>query len=300
MNISKDRERMLPSLRPSLSSPGVDAGVQGINPRRGTDLLSVIVPTLNEEAALPETLARAARAEHAELIVVDGGSTDRTKAIALKSGAIFIESQPGRALQMNVGAGAATGDLLLFLHADTLMPCGYDDEIRRILADPEVAGGAFCFRIAGGRWSYRLIERAVNLRTRWLSLPYGDQALFMRRESFRAAGGFPSISVMEDFALVRQLRLQGAIRCAELTAETSGRRWDNDGPWWTTLRNQVAIAAFLCGVQPQRIARLLGRPGTSIPQDAVTPGIPHEAEISGVIGAARAGADEWVQAVSGR
>lgn len=240
-------------------SPMSSANRSGAAPWSGADLLSVVVPTLNEEPALPITLACAARASHAELIVVDGGSTDRTRAIAARSGATVVECAPGRATQMNAGAAAATGDLLLFLHADTVLPVGYDAEIRRILDDRAVAAGAFRFRIAGRRLSFRLIERAVNLRSRWLSLPYGDQAIFMRRESLNAAGGFPEIAVMEDFALIRQLRKHGAICLARSTAETSGRRWDHEGPWRTSLRNQLAIAGFLCRVSPQRIARLLGR-----------------------------------------
>ena len=230
----------------------------GIGTHSRSALLSVIVPTLNEEVLLPRTLASAARAD-AEVIVVDGGSTDRTVPIADRMGARVIESPPGRARQMNAGAAEAAGELLLFLHADTLLPAGYQADVRRVLDDPAVAGGAFRLRIAGSRSAFRVIERAVNLRSRCLSLPYGDQAIFMRRDSLIAAGGFPSIPVLEDFVLVRRLRRRGEIRLARSAVLTSARRWDHHGPWRTTARNQLAIAAFLLGVSPHRIARLLGR-----------------------------------------
>jgi rSAM/selenodomain-associated transferase 2 len=227
--------------------------------RGGAAMLSVIVPALNEEAALGATLERAVAADRVELIVVDGGSTDGTTDVASRHGATVLRSAPGRAVQMNAGAAGAAGDLLLFLHADTLLPRGYAGEVRRLLADRGVAAGAFRLRIAGRRPALRLIEHAVNLRSRCLSLPYGDQALFMTRTALRAAGGFPPLPVMEDFALVRRLRSVGRIALARLAVETSARRWNRDGPWRTTLRNQLAIAAFLGGVRPARIARFLGR-----------------------------------------
>lgn len=221
--------------------------------------LSVIVPALDEAGIIAPTLARAAEATDVEVIVVDGGSTDRTRVVAVNAGAAVIDAAAGRAIQMNVGAAAARGEILVFLHADTRLPAGYDLETRRVLDDDGVAAGAFRLRIDGSRRAFRLIERAVNLRSRRLGLPYGDQALFLRRRTFDAAGGFPEIPVMEDFAFVRRVRRLGRVRLARSAVLTSPRRWERHGVWRVTARNQVAIAGFMLGVEPARLARMLGR-----------------------------------------
>lgn len=226
--------------------------------------VSVIIPTINEEKLLPSAIASAAIAEEVEIIVADGGSNDRTVTVADELGVKVVHAPPGRARQMNAGAAIASGDLLLFLHGDTLLPSGYDEEMRRVLSVPGVLAGAFRLRICGDRSVYRLIERAVNLRSRWLSQPYGDQGVFMKSRTFHDAGGFPLLPVMEDFALVRRLRRHGRIGLSQLAVDTSGRRWAAQGPVRTTLRNQVAIAGFMLGLKPDRVARILRREGNPV------------------------------------
>jgi rSAM/selenodomain-associated transferase 2 len=156
---------------------------------------------------------------------------------------------------MNAGAAAATGDTLLFLHADTRLPDGFEQQVTRLLAEPGVSAGAFELRIEAERWSLRIIERVVRWRSRALHMPYGDQALFMTREIFQRAGGFPPLPAMEDFELVRRLRRLGRVEIAPAAVSTSPRRWITRGSWRTTLLNQLCILAHTLGVSPDRIAR---------------------------------------------
>ena len=220
-----------------------------------TSTISVIIPTLNEAGQLPRTLPRPLAAPKVEVIVVDGGSADGTDRIGASNGAKVLRSSPGRARQMNAGAQAARGELLLFLHADTLLPPDFADHVRRILDLPGVAAGAFRLTIAGEKRGLRLVERVVNWRSEILQMPYGDQALFMRAAGFRAAGGFPDLALMEDFALMRRLKRTGRIVTAPAAVITSGRRWLEQGIVRTTLLNQAIILGFLFGCSPQRLAR---------------------------------------------
>jgi rSAM/selenodomain-associated transferase 2 len=162
---------------------------------------------------------------------------------------------------MNVGARMAKGEILLFLHGDTVLPRGYNAQIRRVLSLPGVVAGAFRLSINGKSLSLRAIEKVVNLRSTILQMPFGDQAFFMRRGIFEQAGGFREISMMEDFDLIRKLRNCGQIRIAEGSVLTSGRRWEKLGPWRTTLMNQIAILAYLIGISPANIARFYSRKG---------------------------------------
>jgi rSAM/selenodomain-associated transferase 2 len=155
---------------------------------------------------------------------------------------------------MNVGAAAAGGDLLLFLHADTRLPAGFEAQVRQMLARPRVAAGAFRLRIDGSLRGLRTIEAVANLRSRLLQMPYGDQALFMRRSLFWDLGAFPPIPIMEDFEMVRRLKRRGRIALAPGCAETSARRWLRLGAVKTWLVNQCVIAAYCAGVSPQRLA----------------------------------------------
>ncbi|MDA8164198.1 MAG: TIGR04283 family arsenosugar biosynthesis glycosyltransferase [Desulfobacteraceae bacterium] len=220
----------------------------------GPASISVIIPALNEAARLGRTLATT-KAEGVEVIVADGGSRDATPRIAARQGAQVIASPPGRARQMNAGASAAGGEILLFLHADTLLPAGFAEEARRLLAVPAVAAGAFRLSIRGGGWGLRLVEKAANWRAKKLWLPYGDQALFLRAELFRELGGFPELPVMEDVALVRTLRRRGRIAIAPLTAATSGRRWRERGIFRVTLVHQAMLLGYLLHRPPDQLAR---------------------------------------------
>lgn len=191
-----------------------------------------------------------------EVIVVDGGSQDSTVQMAQSLG-VKVLSAPAatRACQMNAGAKTATGDILLFLHADTRLPSGFDTLVRKALFAASTAAGAFELGIDASLPSLRLIERGVNWRSRWLQMPYGDQAIFLKTKVFHTIDGFPKLPIMEDFELMRRLRRLGRIVIIPVPVLTSGRRWLQNGVFKTTLINQVVIIAYLLGVPPERIVR---------------------------------------------
>jgi len=218
--------------------------------------ISVIIPVLNEAATLATTVQRVQMAEAVEVIVVDGGSGDETLAIAksLNIKAIALP-QGGRARQMNTGAKQATGDILLFLHADTRVPLNYPTAIRETLARAGAIAGAFELAIDGREWGLRWVERAVRVRSRLLGMPYGDQALFLPRRTFWDLGGFPDLPIMEDFELVRRLRRRGQIAIAPFPVLTSARRWQKLGILKTTAVNQIIILGYLLGISPTTLAR---------------------------------------------
>ncbi len=223
--------------------------------------ISVIIPTFNENeaAGLAATLAALRSADTCleggvETLVAAAGSCDETAAIARTHAARVLHLRPGRGRQMNQAAAAATGAILLFLHADTRLPEAFDDHVRRILAEPRVIAGAFRLGIEGARGSLRLIQWVANLRARYLQFPYGDQALFMRREVFDSLGGFPELPIMEDYELVRRLRRRGRIEIAQAGVVTSARRWSALGPWRTTWINQMIVLGYRLGVSPERLA----------------------------------------------
>ena len=224
--------------------------------------ISVIIPALHEAQAIGRTLSSAAvlAASEVELIVVDGGSEDATVEVARSHGATVVTLPPGRARQMNAGARIARGECLLFLHADTRLPPGYEQEVRRVLDLPGVVAGAFALRVEGARWGLRWVERAANLRSRLCELPYGDQGLFLRAELFRSLGGFAELPLLEDLELVRRLRRQGRIVTAPLSVLTSARRWESLGVVRTTLLNQLFLLAYLLGMPPRRIASWYSQP----------------------------------------
>lgn len=241
-----------------IAAPCVDVRRRNVNARALASeklRLSIIIPALNEEETIGATLD-AVRAEHGgELIVVDGKSTDRTADIARSYGATVITSARGRAFQMNAGADAASGDVLLFLHADTLLPRGFGHQVSQVLAGPDVVAGAFRLGIDAPGLIFRLIEKTVQWRSSFLQLPYGDQALFLEADTFRRMGRFPEWPVMEDFELVCRLRQRGRVGIATGLAKTSARRWLDHGTWWTTATNLLCAAAYFLGVSPERIAR---------------------------------------------
>jgi len=190
-----------------------------------------------------------------EVIVVDGGSQDSTVEIAQSLGVKVLLAPAGRAAQMNVGAKAASGDILLFLHADTRLPAGFDKMVRTGLEQPGTIAGAFALQINASLWSLRLIEWGVNWRSRQLQMPYGDQAIFLKAEVFHNIGSFPQLPLMEDFELMRRLNRKGRIVIIPVPVLTSGRRWLQRGVWKTTLTNQIAIIAYLIGIPPEQISR---------------------------------------------
>ena len=216
--------------------------------------ISIIIPALNEAEGIAKFLPELLSMPVMEVILVDGGSSDNTAEDAKALGAKVLHSAPGKAAQMNTGAQAAQGDILLFLHADTRLAPGFTAQVQQTLSQPGVAAGAFRLAIAGKGFGLRLIEWLANFRSRVLQMPYGDQGIFVRADLFAAVGGFPALPIMEDFELVKRLKRQGRIRTVPLTAATSSRRWKNLGILRTTALNQAIIIGYLLGLDPQKLA----------------------------------------------
>lgn len=223
-------------------------------PKTGAIRISVIIPTLNEAPNVAASID-SARADGVEIVVVDGGSTDDTVGTADRAGARVLRSDPGRAHQMQLGVRATRGEILLFLHADTILPSHFDRDVRSVLSRADTSAGAFRLSIRDAGVGMRVIARVTNLRSRILQLPYGDQALFLTREVFHRAGGYPNLPIMEDYVLVRALQRLGRIRLTRSAVVTSDRRWRTLGPFQTTVINQVMILGFSLGVPPERLAR---------------------------------------------
>jgi len=212
-----------------------------------------VIPALDEADQIAPAIASADAAE-TEIIVVDGGSRDGTPERAAEAGAQVVASAPGRARQLETGARLAKGDTILFLHADTRLPRGWQAAARAALADPVVVGGAFRLRFETRSQALRLIEWGVRLRVALLRLPYGDQALFVRRSVLEALGGVPQAPIMEDLDLVHALKRRGRLACLPLAVTTSARRYRDAGALRTVLRHAVAAAAWGLGLPRERIA----------------------------------------------
>lgn len=220
-----------------------------------TTLISIIIPTLNEEKTLGRTLVPLKNKKDCEIIVVDGGSSDTTVSLAEGAGLKIMTSPRGRSRQMNTGGAAATGEVLLFLHADTLLPDNFTQTISDILTKPKIVAGAFSLGFDSEAKSLSFIAWAANLRSRFLQLPYGDQALFTSRKCFNDIGGFPDIEIMEDFVFIQRLRKKGRIAILPEKAITSARRWENFGILRTTLTNQLIVSGYKLGVRPTTLAK---------------------------------------------
>jgi rSAM/selenodomain-associated transferase 2 len=216
--------------------------------------ISVIIPTLNEAARIEATIARTRALGACEIIVADGGSSDGTRERA--AGADLVLDTPrGRAVQQNAGAAAASGDVLLFLHADCWPEPGALEAIEAALANARTVGGCFRQTIDAPGVAYRLLECGNALRVRTLGWAYGDQGLFVRRDVFTALGGFPELPLMEDLYLTKQLKRAGRFRLLPQRIHVSPRRWERTGILRQTLRNWRLIALAHCGVSPERLAR---------------------------------------------
>ena len=216
--------------------------------------ISIIIPSFNEADEIGHAVASALQGRGVEVLVVDGASTDGTIEVARREGARVLQAERGRASQMNAGAQAARGDVLLFLHADTRLPSGFEEPVRASMAGRQVVAGAFRLVIDAPSAALRLIAAGANWRARRLQMPYGDQAIFLSSELFRSLGGYADLPFMEDFEFVRRLRRHGRIELLAEAVRTSPRRWRQVGTWRTTLINQLAIAAYLAGASPARIA----------------------------------------------
>jgi rSAM/selenodomain-associated transferase 2 len=215
--------------------------------------ISVIVPVLNEEKSIAATLRPLALLQLYETIVVDGGSHDRTVVIAAECGVKVIPSERGRARQMNRGARQASGDVLVFLHADTRLPPTALSDIAGAMADPRHVGGRFDVELDGKHWMLPLVGRLISYRSRLSKVATGDQALFVRREVFQRIGGFEDIPLMEDIAFCRTLKRQGAVACLRSRVVTSARRWEANGVWRTIFRMWMLKLLYLTGVSPARL-----------------------------------------------
>ncbi|MBW1849206.1 MAG: TIGR04283 family arsenosugar biosynthesis glycosyltransferase [Deltaproteobacteria bacterium] len=217
--------------------------------------ISVIIPTLNESEDITIAI-QSARHPDIEVIVVDGGSTDDTIEKALKNGAQVITGPRGRARQQNFGAKRALGKVLLFLHADTTLPENYISYVFETMMDSHVTAGAFKFKTDFPHPFMKLVEVGAYIRSKYFQLPYGDQALFLRKTLFETMGGFPDTVIAEDLFFVQTLSTLGKIRFVPTPVITSGRRWRMRGPVRTWLINTIILAGCKMGVSPKKLASL--------------------------------------------
>ena len=220
-------------------------------------LVSIIVPALNEAAGVGPALKQFAslRASgEVEVILVDGGSRDGTVNIARQLVDQFVQAEPGRARQMNAGAALARGKFLLFLHADTLLPGNWLDEVALARLQGRV-WGRFDVRLSGGAWQLRLVETLMNLRSRWSGIATGDQAIFVSGSVFRETGGFPEKPLMEDLDLSARLLRQGRPYCSRQKVLTSSRRWEEEGILRTILLMWRLRFLYWLGVPAEKLVR---------------------------------------------
>jgi rSAM/selenodomain-associated transferase 2 len=215
--------------------------------------ISVVIPTLNEAENIAHVLAQVRQAGECQIIVADGGSSDGTPAAARSYADIVLSSPRGRARQMNAGAQAATGEVLLFLHADTVLPWEFPALLRRALSDSGVVGGRFDVRLDAPGWPFRMVETMMNLRSRLTRISTGDQAIFVRRETFLAVNGYPDVELMEDLELSKKLKRAGKIACLRERVTTSARRWQRDGICRTIVVMWALRLGHFFGVPPERL-----------------------------------------------
>lgn len=222
--------------------------------------LSIVVPVLNEAPGIARFLSGLAglRARGAQLIVVDGGSRDGTPALAAPFADLLVNSKGGRANQMNAGAAHAQGEALLFLHADTLLPPDADMLISAALADCH--WGRFDVRFDGAHPAMPMIAAMMNLRSRITGISTGDQAMFLRRETYSRMGGFEAIPLMEDIELSRRLKRIGRPACLRQRVTTSSRRWEKYGVWRTVFLMWRLRLAYFFGADPRKLATAYGYP----------------------------------------
>jgi len=223
--------------------------------------LSIIIPTLNEGAVIRSALTALAclRSAGHEIIVADGGSNDETVKLAYPLADNVISSETGRARQMNAGAKAAHGDVLVFLHADTLLPLNADSVIINGLIRSGKVWGRFDVRLAGRRSLLRIIEAMMNWRSRLSGIATGDQCLFIRRNVFEDTGGYPEIALMEDIAITGLLKQHGRPLCIKQRVVTSSRRWEQHGILRTILLMWRLRLAYFLGADPKRLAQVYRR-----------------------------------------
>jgi len=219
--------------------------------------ISIVVPMLNEVHALTDLLPdlQSLRRNGCEVLLVDGGSEDASVVMAERAGFTVLKSPRGRARQMNAGARAARGKLLLFLHADTRPPADAHALIREALSDRSRVWGFFKVRIEGRPRMLRVVSFFTNLRSRLTGIATGDQAHFMERSAFERVGGFPDQPLMEDVELSRRLKRVTPPVCVDASVTTSGRRWESRGVWRTIFLMWRLRLAYWLGAHPENLAK---------------------------------------------
>lgn len=245
--------------------------------------VSIIIPAVNEAETIARAVTTAWQAGAAEVIVADGGSSDETYEIAAANNARLVQSARGRAIQQNAGAASATGDVLLFQHADNYCGAASVEQIREVFTNENVVSGAFRQRILADGLAYRLLERGNALRVTCGGMAYGDQGIFVRRNVFRQLGGFPAVPLMEDLLLMRQLRKISRPVLLPGPHYISPRRWQRHGVLRQTLRNWTILTRHALGASPEQLAASYARHdrdrvrrcenSTSIPGERRPPGL---------------------------
>ena len=222
-------------------------------------MISVIIPVLNEHERILDTmqsLDSVAGSVPYEVIVVDGDPVGDTIASLPDTGIIKLTAPKGRARQMNAGAARASGDILLFLHADTLLPPRALSKIVGALSESRFVGGAFDLGFQNSRLIFRLTGKCASLKHRLTRIPYGDQAIFLRRSCFAEIGGYPDIPLMEDVEMMKRIKRQGGlIVILPEAVATSSRKWEKDGVAYTILRNWLLQTLYLFGVPAERLIK---------------------------------------------
>jgi rSAM/selenodomain-associated transferase 2 len=216
--------------------------------------VSIIIPTLNEAGCLAGTLSSLRERRPHEIIVVDGGSQDATCEVAGAADQL-LHSPPGRARQMNLGAGHATGDILLFLHADCQLENGALEAVENCLSARQVVAGCFTMQVLAAGLLYRWMDAWATARVRLTGMIYGDQGLFLSRQRFEQLGGFPELSLMEDVFFSRLLNNHGRVVVVPKRVFVSPRRWQQAGLIRQTMRNWTLVGLAVGGVHPDRLAR---------------------------------------------
>ena len=220
---------------------------------------TILIPTLGEQTTIGRCLdALQDWRDRAEIIVVDGGSTDDTLSLALPLADLVLPAPPGRARQMNRGASQAHGDILIFLHADTFLPENALELIEQSIRNG-ACWGRFDIRLSGTHWMLNIIATMMNLRSRWTGIATGDQVIFVTREAFETAGRYPDIALMEDIALSKALKRLGRPACLTLKVTSSGRRWESRGVFVTILLMWTLRLRYFFGAAPDELATLYKR-----------------------------------------
>lgn len=220
-----------------------------------SELISVIIPVLNEESTIETTIQQVENlAGNKEIVVVDGGSKDQTYSLAKELTDKVYQTRPGRGHQMNLGAKEATGDILFFLHSDSKLEHNALLSIKKAMEDDRVIGGCFKFKIDDDCWPLKFISWTSNLRAQYLNLMFGDQGIFVRKSVFDKVGGYPDQELMEDWEFSRKLdKFEGELVQLDVKIYTSARRWHKFGIWKTILLMHKIKFLYMLGVSPSKL-----------------------------------------------